>query len=63
MDGRYILQERIQEVALQQVQFAYRQEEPVLERLSCSVAEAGLYSLVGKNGCGKTTILKPGTTL
>lgn len=58
MDGRYILQERIQEVALQQVQFAYRQEEPVLERLSCSVEEAGLYSLVGKNGCGKTTILK-----
>lgn len=57
-DGTYILKEKIRDVVLQQVQFAYRKEEPVLEKIGFSITEPGLYSLAGKNGCGKTTVLK-----
>lgn len=57
-DGTYILKEKIRDVVLQQVQFAYRKEEPVLEKIDFSITEPGLYSFAGKNGCGKTTVLK-----
>ena len=57
-DGTYLLQEEIREVVLQKVHFSYRQEEPVLNGLAFSITEPGLYSLVGENGCGKTTVLK-----
>ena len=57
-DGTYLLQEGIREVVLQKVHFSYRQEEPVLNGLAFSITEPGLYSLVGENGCGKTTVLK-----
>lgn len=57
-DGTEVLDMEIKMIQFQEVSFSYRLEETVLNGLSFSITEPGIYSLVGENGCGKTTILK-----
>lgn len=44
-------------VEVKNVTFSYEDSPPVLEEVSLSIAESGLYIFLGKNGSGKTTIL------
>lgn len=48
----------IREISFEEVFFQYKEGIPVLENVSLSIREPGLYAFVGENGCGKTTILK-----
>lgn len=43
---------------LEHVSFAYGPEEPVLDNVSCSIPQGSWVSLVGPNGCGKSTLAK-----
>ncbi|WP_334074771.1 MULTISPECIES: ATP-binding cassette domain-containing protein [Paenibacillus] len=43
---------------LQHVSFAYEPEHPVLNELSFSIPQGSWVSLVGPNGCGKSTLAK-----
>ena len=43
---------------LQRVSFAYPDEAPILKRLTLSLVQGGFHCLVGRSGCGKTTLLK-----
>jgi ATP-binding cassette subfamily B protein len=44
------------EVALEQVNFAYKPEQPVLREVNLKIAPGQLVALVGQTGSGKTTI-------
>lgn len=44
-------------VELEDVRFAYRQDEPVLDGLDLCCADGKLTALVGDSGCGKSTVL------
>ncbi len=44
-------------ICFDNVAFSYTPQQPVLENLSFSVREGQTVALVGKTGCGKTTIL------
>lgn len=45
-------------LSLQQVAFAYQGDAPILEHLTLSLAPGDFHCLVGRSGCGKTTLLK-----
>lgn len=45
-------------IILNNVNFSYIEEKKVLNNLSLKINKTGFYSLVGKNGCGKSTIAK-----
>ena len=52
-----ILKEPIQKIQFRQVIFGYK-DNLVLKKIDLSIENPGLYSLVGSNGCGKSTIFK-----
>jgi len=49
--------ENFNNIYIENVSFSY-EEEAVLSDLSIEINRSGFYSLVGKNGCGKSTIAK-----
>lgn len=40
------------------VSFAYLENQPVLRRLNLTLYKSNKYAIVGKSGCGKTTLIK-----
>ena len=38
---------------IQDVTFAYKKNNPVLDRFTLEINEGGIYGLLGKNGTGK----------
>lgn len=58
VDGEIILNKAIQNIKFQNVCFSYPCRESVLNGVEFLITSPGIYSLVGENGCGKTTILK-----
>jgi len=42
---------------IQDVTFAYKKNDPVLDHFSLDINEGGIYGLLGKNGTGKSTLL------
>jgi len=50
--------DRARALTLQQVDFAYPGEAPILQDASLSLAPGDFHCLVGRSGCGKTTLLK-----
>lgn len=55
---RFMMTEPSPFLDLQRVSFAYPGEEPVVSRLSLSLLPGDFHCLVGRSGCGKTTLLK-----
>jgi len=45
-------------LALRDVRFGYPGQDPVVEGLSLELAAGEIHGLVGRSGCGKTTLLK-----
>ena len=45
-------------VRLQNVVFAFKKQQPVLDNISVAIPRGAIYCLLGPSGCGKTTILK-----
>lgn len=45
-------------LALEGVSFAYGEDERVVDRVDIAVGEGAVHCLVGRSGCGKTTLLK-----
>jgi len=45
-------------VKINEVSFGYRKQKPVLNRISLDIQTGIIYGLLGKNGEGKTTLLK-----
>ena len=52
-----ILERPVQKIEFNQVVFGYN-DNLVLKEMWISITKTGLYSLVGSNGCGKSTIFK-----
>ena len=52
-----VLDQKINKISLQNVFFAY-DDKTVLNNMNMELEKPGLYTLVGANGSGKTTILK-----
>lgn len=50
--------DRARALTLQQVDFGYPGEAPILQGASLSLAPGDFHCLVGRSGCGKTTLLK-----
>lgn len=55
--GKKVLDQKINKISLQNVFFAY-DDKTVLNNMNMELEKPGLYTLVGANGSGKTTILK-----
>ncbi|MGL5436171.1 MAG: ABC transporter ATP-binding protein/permease [Lachnospiraceae bacterium] len=55
-DGLEQLGSGAQEVAMDSVTFSYDEERRILDRITLSMPEYGMVSLVGKSGCGKSTV-------
>ena len=51
------LERPIQKIEFNQVEFGYS-DKLVLKKIDLSIDKLGLYSVVGSNGCGKSTIFK-----
>lgn len=49
--------EIINKVKLESINFRYS-NQPVLSNLNLIIDKAGMYSIVGRNGCGKSTLIK-----
>lgn len=45
-------------IAIQDVSFAYGADQPILMKINLTLHKGKKYALVGKNGCGKTTLIK-----
>lgn len=56
-DRGIIIKGGIKEIQFQQVVFGYN-ENLVLKKINLSIEKHGLYSIVGNNGCGKSTLFK-----
>ena len=48
----------VSRIDFQDVSFSYRNDEDVLKAICFTINEPGVYSLVGENGSGKTSVLK-----
>ena len=59
MSGAVAMERPSGSIAFEQVSFGYEgAPKPVLESLQLSIRPGGLHAIVGRNGCGKTTLLK-----
>lgn len=56
-DGKIAMSGPIEKIELKNVTFFYK-KNMVINQIEMCLEEPGLYSIVGENGCGKTTILK-----
>jgi ABC-2 type transport system ATP-binding protein len=45
-------------IAIENLTFAYRQKPPLFNNLDLKLSDGNIYGLLGKNGAGKTTMLK-----
>lgn len=54
--GEETLQERIHEIRLEKVSFAYEEDRKILKNIDFTLPEGHFISLVGESGCGKSTI-------
>ncbi len=57
-DGKDALEEPIREVDLEDVVFAYGSRAPVLNGVSIHIGKGEKIAIVGRSGCGKTTLSK-----
>jgi len=55
---RFMMTESSPFLDLKHVSFAYPDEAPIISCLSLSLAAGDFHCLVGRSGCGKTTLLK-----
>lgn len=53
-----IISEQIKKIEAKNLDFAYCNNRKVLKRLNVKIDNPGWYSIVGENGCGKSTFLK-----
>lgn len=53
-----MMTERPDLLRLKQIVFAYPGAAPILKQVSLSLAQGDFHCLVGRSGCGKTTLLK-----
>jgi len=56
--ARVLISEGITKLILKNVNYSYIQGSQVLHNLSMAFTGSGLYAIVGKSGCGKSTVLK-----
>ena len=56
-DGSLSLRDSIQKIQFEKVNFTYG-NGLILKQMNFDIIGPGLYSIVGENGCGKTTVLK-----
>lgn len=54
----YSINDTIFHLDICDLQFNYNKNPPVFQNISLHYSEPGLYTIVGENGCGKTTLLK-----
>lgn len=54
--GGEVLPQGPLDIVLENVEFAYEQERPVLKGVSLKLPQTGMVSLVGQSGCGKSTV-------
>lgn len=50
--------ETVDSISVREVFFSYDDETNILNGLTLDIEKNGFYSIVGENGCGKTTLLK-----
>lgn len=48
----------IEKISFANVSFSYESKKDILSNLTFSIYSPGVYTFIGENGCGKTTILK-----
>lgn len=48
----------IEKISFANVSFSYESKKDILSNLTFSICSPGVYTFIGENGCGKTTILK-----
>ena len=46
------------EIICTQVGFQYKKNQPVLENINCRIESGKLTAIIGRNGCGKSTLVK-----
>ena len=56
-NGKELLNDDIKELALKNVNFSYDQNKKIIDSLSFNLNKGQRISIVGKTGCGKTTII------
>lgn len=57
-DGKDPLEDPIKEIELNDIEFAYGSRPPVLHGVSIRIGEGEKVAIVGRSGCGKTTLSK-----
>ena len=45
-------------LSLEEVSYSYKPNKPIVDGVSLELEKGKFYSLLGKSGCGKTTLLK-----
>ena len=56
-ENAYVIEKPTGEVTLDNVSFSYTPDRPLIENLSLSVASGKRIAIVGRTGCGKTTLI------
>ena len=46
------------EIICAQVGFQYKKNQPILENINCRIESGKLTAIIGRNGCGKSTLVK-----